>query len=161
MILLTGGGACVVAPGGMHGCLGAVHGCSGGCVHGCSRGACMVFAWGACVVFAGGACVGYDEIRSMSGRYASYWNAFLFYIYLHKTVHLWKPQLLDGSHSRCRTVWMGLNNDGGTFRKKESRSPKNFPNEFVWILGWIYLNSEGTPWLINTIHAVYLEKYNF
>ena len=24
-----------------------------------------------------GACVGYDEIRSMSGRYASYWNAFL------------------------------------------------------------------------------------
>ena len=25
----------------------------------------------------GGACVGYDEIRSMSGRYASYWNAFL------------------------------------------------------------------------------------
>ena len=32
---------------------------------------------GACVVV-GGACVGYDEIRSMSGRYASYWNAFLF-----------------------------------------------------------------------------------
>ena len=26
-----------------------------------------------------GACVGYDEIRSMSGRYASYWNAFLFF----------------------------------------------------------------------------------
>ena len=26
----------------------------------------------------GGASVGYDEIRSMSGRYASYWNAFLF-----------------------------------------------------------------------------------
>ena len=25
-----------------------------------------------------GACVGYDEIWSMSGRYASYWNAFLF-----------------------------------------------------------------------------------
>ena len=24
------------------------------------------------------ACVGHDEIRSMSGRYASYWNAFLF-----------------------------------------------------------------------------------
>ena len=23
-------------------------------------------------------CIGYDEIRSMSGRYASYWNAFLF-----------------------------------------------------------------------------------
>ena len=28
--------------------------------------------------FLGEACVGYDEIRSMSGRYASYWNAFLF-----------------------------------------------------------------------------------
>ena len=38
---------------------------------------------GACVVAGGvhggrGVCVGYDEIRSMSGRYASYWNAFLF-----------------------------------------------------------------------------------
>ena len=31
---------------------------------------------GVCVVV-GGACIGYDEIRSMSGRYASYWNAFL------------------------------------------------------------------------------------
>ena len=26
----------------------------------------------------GGACVGYNEIQSMSGRYASHWNAFLF-----------------------------------------------------------------------------------
>ena len=33
----------------------------------------------------GGACVGYDEIRSMSGRYASYWNAFLFLIDLFVT----------------------------------------------------------------------------
>ena len=31
---------------------------------------------GACV--AAGGCIGYDEIRSMSGRYASYWNAFLY-----------------------------------------------------------------------------------
>ena len=29
-----------------------------------------------------GACIGYDEIRSMSGRYASYWNAFLLEIRL-------------------------------------------------------------------------------
>ena len=52
------------------------------------------FFWGVCVVFSeghawffpggvhgffwGGTCVGYDEIWSMSGRYASYWNAFLF-----------------------------------------------------------------------------------
>ena len=83
---------------------GGVHGCRGhawlwGVMCGC--GGCMVvggyvWLWGACV-FAGrcawlqggvcgcrggmcgcrGACVGYDEIRSMSGRYASYWNAFL------------------------------------------------------------------------------------
>ena len=45
--------------GGMHGCRGGVHGCGGACV------------------VAGQVCVGYDEIRSMSGRYASYWNAFL------------------------------------------------------------------------------------
>ena len=25
-----------------------------------------------------GGCIGYDEIRSMSGQYTSYWNAFLF-----------------------------------------------------------------------------------
>ena len=67
-----------------------MHGCGGMCmvggVHGCG-GACMVV--GACTVVggmhrcgggvvAGGVCVGYNEIRSMSGRYASYWNAFLF-----------------------------------------------------------------------------------
>ena len=45
---------------------------AGGGMRGC-RGACMV----ACMV-AGEGCIGYDEIRSMSGRYASYWNAFLF-----------------------------------------------------------------------------------
>ena len=54
-----GGGACVVAPrGGMHGCSGGgVCGCSGGDVRGIRRD---------------------TEIRSMSGRYASYWNAFFF-----------------------------------------------------------------------------------
>ena len=51
-----------------------------GVVRGFPRGACVVFPRGAYVVFPGGACVGYDEIRSMSGRYASYWNAFLFYV---------------------------------------------------------------------------------
>ena len=72
-------GACVVA-GDMCGC----RGCAwlwGACVvvggvQGC-RGACMVVGGeGACVV--GGECVvaEYDEIWSMSGRYASCWNAF-------------------------------------------------------------------------------------
>ena len=81
--LLGGGGA------------GGMHGCSGGCAW--FWGVCMVvggnvwlpgghawlrwggraWLWGACMVV-GGACVGYDEIRSISRRYASYWDAFLF-----------------------------------------------------------------------------------
>ena len=64
----------------------------------CDRGMCMVGGhawWGGCM--AGGACMGGHAwqggvthtppgryyrygIRSMSGRYASYWNAFLFII---------------------------------------------------------------------------------
>ena len=59
-------GVHVWLPGGMHGCWGACLVAKGG-VHGC-RGACTV---------AGGACIGYDEIRAMIGRYASYCNAFL------------------------------------------------------------------------------------
>ena len=58
-----------------------------GGMRGCRGGACMV-AGGACVVAGGHAwlpwgmrvcwgCIGYDKIRSMSGRYASYWNTFL------------------------------------------------------------------------------------
>ena len=41
------------------------------------------FIWGACMVLFGGGMrgfssfFGYNEIRSMRGRYASYWNAFL------------------------------------------------------------------------------------
>ena len=72
--------------GGMRGCGGGVRGCRGcvwlpGGVLGCRGcawlwGVCMVARGGACVV--AGVCIGYDEIRSMSGRYASYWNAFLF-----------------------------------------------------------------------------------
>ena len=114
------GGACMVAPGGMHGCTGGgrvwlhwgghawLHwgdawfysgacmvlfggacvvlfggACvvlfGGGCVHGFIRGACMVLFWGGVRGFF--SFFGYNEIRSMSGRYASYWNAFLFYQY--------------------------------------------------------------------------------
>ena len=97
-------GACMVVGGGvhgfggMHGCWGGMCGCRGVCMvagvcvvvggacvvmrdmcgcggmHGC-RGVCMVVG-GACVV-AGQVCVGYNEIRSMSRQYASYWDAFL------------------------------------------------------------------------------------
>ena len=64
-------GVCVVV-GGMHGCWG----------HALLWGACMVVeghAWlpGGMCGCGGGACVGYDEIRSMSGRYASYWECIL------------------------------------------------------------------------------------
>ena len=85
-------GACVVAPGG-HAwlLLGGMHGCSWGGVCGCSGGG--GHAWllpggqrvwllqrgGMCGCSRGGGVRGFfDEIRSMSGRYASYWNAFLF-----------------------------------------------------------------------------------
>ena len=51
------GGPCVV-PGG-HAWLPGLHGLQGACV------------------VAGGVCIGHDEIWSMSGWYAFYWNAFL------------------------------------------------------------------------------------
>ena len=98
MILSKGGRR--AWPGGVHGCwghawllVGGMHGCGG--VRGCWGDMCG--CWGVCMVVgdvcgcgghvwllgasmvAGGACVGYDAIRSISGRYASYWNAFLFY----------------------------------------------------------------------------------
>ena len=63
--LLRGGCVCAwLLPGGMRGCSqGGMHGCSWGGMHGCSGGGVRGF---------------FDEIRSMSGRYVSYWNAFLF-----------------------------------------------------------------------------------
>ena len=56
---LLGGGYVWLLEGGVPGCWGGMCGCQGG-MRGCWE-----------------ACIGYDEIRSMSGRYASYWNAFL------------------------------------------------------------------------------------
>ena len=90
---LLWGGVCMVAGGyawllGMCVVVGGMHGCRG-CVCGC-WGACMV-AGGMCGCWGGmrdcgggmcgcqGVCIGYDEIRSMSGWYASYWNAFLLF----------------------------------------------------------------------------------
>ena len=80
-----GRGACVFFWGGGYVWLlqGGMCGCSGGCacffpggVHG--------FSWGHVWFFPGGVCIGYDEIRSMSGRYASYWNAFLLLKYIYR-----------------------------------------------------------------------------
>ena len=78
---LLGGGACVVAWGHVWLLLGGMHGCSRGHVwllwggmHGCSGGHAWLLPGG------GGGMHGFfDEIRSMSGQYASYWNAFLFW----------------------------------------------------------------------------------
>ena len=63
-------GVCMVAGG--HAWLWEVCAVVGG-MHGC-RG--HAWWWGA-FVEAGGAIMGYDEMQSMSWRYASYWNAFL------------------------------------------------------------------------------------
>ena len=58
--------------------MGGMCGCRGVCVvaggHAWLLGG--MHGWGD--VWSWGACIGYNEIRSMSGRYASYWNAFLF-----------------------------------------------------------------------------------
>ena len=105
MVALGVGGGCVVLLGGMRGfiqgaCmvlfggdawfyLGGMHGFIWGvCVvlfggmHGFIWGGVCGFIWGACMVLFGGmrgffSFFGYNEIRSMSGRYASYWNALL------------------------------------------------------------------------------------
>ena len=79
--------------------------CGRGCawLGACMVGVCMATGhvwWGACM--AGGACVGdmhgrvgmcgrYCEMRSMSGRYTSYWNAFL---YIHCIVMLFHQENL-------------------------------------------------------------------
>ena len=42
-----------------------------------ARGHAWLFG-GACMVAGVGVCVAYDEIRSMSSQYASYWNASLY-----------------------------------------------------------------------------------
>ena len=73
------GGACMVAPRGV--CVVA----RGACVVAPGRGHASLLlgghAWfsGGCAWFFRGGVRGFfDEIRSMTGRYASYWNAFLF-----------------------------------------------------------------------------------
>ena len=72
---MVAGGVCMVV--GVHGC----KGCMVARGHVWLWGGCMA-AGGVCMAVGGvcgcrGACVEHDEIRSMSGRYASHWNAFL------------------------------------------------------------------------------------
>ena len=96
-------GACMVARGG-HAWLGGMHGFFQG-VRGFSWGGLCGFLGGAaCVVFPGGACIGYDEIRSMNGRYASYWNAFLFYLKF-QLVHLANKLIINLPRSKIFSSW--------------------------------------------------------
>ena len=94
-VVARGGGHVWLLWGSMHCCSGeGMCGCSWEDVHGCSGGHAWLL-WGACMVARGGAWLLWGgvrgcsrggmcgirremEIRSMSGRYASYWNAFLF-----------------------------------------------------------------------------------
>ena len=74
---LLRGGACVVAPGGHAWLL-------WGGMRGFIRGRAWFYSGGHAWFYSGGvhgffSFFGYNEIRSMSGRYASYWNAFLCY----------------------------------------------------------------------------------
>ena len=69
------GGACMVALGGcvwLH--WGGMRGCTRGGMHGFIQGGMHGFIWGGVHGFF--SFFEYNEIRSMSGRYASYWNAF-------------------------------------------------------------------------------------
>ena len=85
--LSTGGGVHGCSRGGMRGCSrgacvvahrGGVHGCSQERMHGCSRRGHTWLLTGGMRGCSGGVRVFFpDEVRSMSGRYASYWNAFL------------------------------------------------------------------------------------
>ena len=102
-------GACMVLFGGMHGFIwggmcGFIRGHAWfylGGMHGFILGMCMVLLWGHAWFYLGGMCgfireglawffqfFGYNEIRSMSRRYASYWNAFLFYYMMLVNVNL-------------------------------------------------------------------------
>ena len=78
--LLRGGRACVVAPGGWGACMVAPGGAwllrGGTCV--VALGGCMAAPGGHARLLWGGVHGFFNEIWSMSGWYASYWNAFLF-----------------------------------------------------------------------------------
>ena len=79
-------------------------------------GACMVLFGGACMVLFGGVCVvlfrggvrgffsffGYNEIRSMSGRYASYWNVFLFSLSMNVDLSNTIKQIIEAKQNRHR-----------------------------------------------------------
>ena len=93
-MVALGGGACMVAPGGHVWFYSRGHAWFylGG-MHGLIWGACMVLFGGMHGFIQGGmhgffSFFGYNEIRSMSGRYASYWNAFLLILSLSRPISI-------------------------------------------------------------------------
>ena len=110
----TGGCAWFYSVGGMHGFIWGVCGFIWGHAWFYSGGM-RGFIWGACVVLFGGGCAwfylgghscffsffGYNEIQSMSGRYASYWNAFLCYydFTTSLSVHIMRSAVLPPPHT--------------------------------------------------------------
>ena len=106
-------GACMV--------VGGVHGC-GGCVHGG-----RVAGWGAYM--------GYDEIRSMSGQYTSYWNAFLwldaftfmeFRVNINKSTHaidrkIFSEYFYDAKLCRVRLIFPSVIEDHHCWMVSEGR----------------------------------------
>ena len=73
-----------------------------GGMHGFIQGGMRGFIWGGvCGFFS---FFGYNEIRSMSGRYASYWNAFLFFdFFAFASVIAWCELAIKHS-MRCKTL---------------------------------------------------------
>ena len=100
----SGGGACVVLFGGhawfyLGGhvwlLIGGMCGFSGG------WGACVVALGGHAWLLQGGMHGFFDEIWSMSGRYASYWNAFLF-MYVNEWPEKATAGMAFGGGNHCR-----------------------------------------------------------
>ena len=143
----------------MHGCSrGGVHGFIWGGMHGFIWGGMHGFIWGGMCGFiqggmhgfiqggmhgfirGGGMCgffsfFGYNEIRSMSGRYASYWNAFLFktiglkerkktWMYRSERYHI-ADELLENKHLRSfKHAW---------FTSLKKSWPPEIIVHFLWV----------------------------
>ena len=99
--------------------VGGVHGFIRGGMHGFIQqgGVCGFIQRGACMVlFRGGvrgffSFSGYNEIRSMSGRYASYWNAFLYLVAMTDCPHLVRDVVFSVSRVYLWTCCTGFYRD--------------------------------------------------
>ena len=123
-----------------------------GGMHGFIRGegACMVLFRGCMVLFRGGtrgffSFFGYNQIRSMSGRYASYWNAFLFFIALN---YFHEFHIVNNSIS---IIFLYTNQINFEFKSKGSLFVK-VGNEVLTLTGKV---------LHVVVHSVYFSQAHF